>query len=65
MPESVAMNGWMFIRVTMKPLTAPTASARGQAPEQAGNKAIGRQQRRDDAGERRRRPDREIDAGAP
>ena len=36
---------------------------RAEAAEQSGNEAVGRQQRRDDAGAGRRRSDREVDAG--
>ena len=41
MPESVAMNGWMFIRVTMKPLMTPTASPAPKPPRSPGKRPYG------------------------
>ena len=35
MPESVAMKGRIFIRVTMKPLMTPTASPVAESSEEA------------------------------
>ena len=41
MPDSVAMNGWMFIRVTMKPLMIPTARPAPRPPRSPGRSPIG------------------------
>ena len=41
MPDSVAMNGRIFIRVTMKPLTRPTASPAPRPPRSPGKRPYG------------------------
>ena len=41
MPDSVAMNGWMFMRVTMKPLMTPTARPAPSPPMSPGKSPIG------------------------
>ena len=49
--------------MTMKPLTSADGEPCAQAAEEPGKQAQWREQRGDDAGESRRRPNREIDAG--